>query len=155
VTVERVAGIGAFAVVVAGLAIGFASIGPPQHMRGAELDRQRVADLRSIATRIHHGETGRPPGPVTVPLRRRDDWPRDPETGQPYDYTREGPSRYRLCATFALAGEAEDTDAGVSWRHASGRTCYRLDATTDELRPERIVMGPGEPRAGRAGFLVR
>jgi hypothetical protein len=136
--VERVAGIGAFAIVVAGLAIGFAEIGPPQHMRLAELDRRRLDDLQSIARRIHHGETGRPPGPVTAPLRRRDDWPRDPETRQPYDYVRESASRYRICAMFALAGEADDADAGASWRHGAGRTCYRLDATSDEMRPERV-----------------
>jgi hypothetical protein len=139
VTFERVAGIGAFAIVVAGLAIGFAAIGPPDHMRRAALDRRRVDDLHSIARRIHHGETGRPPGPVTLPLRLRGDWPRDPETRLPYEYARESARRYRLCATFAEAAEADDTDAGASWRHGAGRTCYRLDARSPEVRPERIV----------------
>lgn len=141
-TIERVAGIGAFAIVVAGVAIGFAAIGPPQHMRRAELDRQRVDDLQSIVRRIHHGETGRRPGPVTAPPLRRGDWPRDPETRQPYDYRRESASRYRLCATFALVGEADDGDVGASWRHGAGRTCYLLDATSDQARPERVFT-PG------------
>ena len=149
-TVERVAGFGAFAIVVAGLAIGFAAIGPPQHMRGAEFDRRRVNDLQSIARWIHHGETGRAPGPVTPPLQRRGDWPRDPETRQPYGYRRESASRYRLCATFALAGEADDSDTGASWRHGAGRTCYRLDATSEEARPQRIVT----VRARRSALLA-
>lgn len=124
---ERIAGVAAFAVVVAGLAAGFAAIGPPAHVRQMELDRRRVSDLQSIAQRIRENATGRrgPTAPATS--QRRDGWPHDPETGRPYDYHRESVTRYRLCATFALAA---DSDVAATWRHGAGRTCYRLDAAS-------------------------
>jgi hypothetical protein len=124
---ERIAGIAAFAVVVAGLAAGFAAIGPPRHVRLMDLDRRRVSDLQSIARRIQGDTTGRrgPMAPATS--QRRDGWPHDPETGRPYDYRRESATRYRLCATFALAA---DSDVAAAWRHGAGRTCYRLDAAS-------------------------
>jgi hypothetical protein len=136
VTAERIAGIGAFIVVVAGVAIGFATIGPPQHVRAVELDHRRVSDLQSIERSIHYVDSRRRSETVSTPLRARDTWPRDPETGKPYDYRREDATRYRLCATFALPSDADgSTWVTGGWRHGVGRTCYRLDATVEDNEP--------------------
>jgi hypothetical protein len=127
VTRERIAAIGAFVLVVAGAAVGFATIGPPQHVRLVELDRRRVNDLQGIESALRIDSNGHRPGFQKVPERADADWPRDPGTHRPYDYRRESATAYRLCATFALPSDDADE---AHWRHGAGRTCYRLDVTT-------------------------
>ena len=130
---ERIAGIAVFAVVVVAITIGFTTIGPPQHMRLVELDQRRVYDLRDIESRLHLESNQRPSDPESaLPQRPVDNWPRDPLTGKPYEYHRESAARYQVCATFALASEADADDS--PWRHGAGRTCYRLSS-----------VGPGRP----------
>jgi hypothetical protein len=125
-TVERIAGIAAFAVVVLGVAIGFAAIGPPQHVRLVELDRRRVSDLQSIENTLRFDPAEHVTGfQPKLPSQRGNDWPRDPLTSEPYGYQRENATRYRLCATFALPSDADENP--LRWRHGAGRTCYRLD----------------------------
>lgn len=124
-TGERIAGIAAFAVVVGGVAIGFATIGPPQHVRLVEADQRRVADLRQIESLLHL-DSGQRPADGAVPDRPGAGWPRDPLTRKPYEYHRDSAARYRLCAVFALPSGEEDGDSG--WRHGAGRTCYRLSS---------------------------
>jgi hypothetical protein len=125
VTGERIAGIAAFAVVVGGVAIGFAAIGPPQHVRLVEADQRRVADLLEIESLLHL-DSGQRPSSSPVPDRPAASWPRDPVTRKPYEYHRDSAARYRLCAVFALASGDENVDSG--WRHGAGRTCYRLSS---------------------------
>jgi hypothetical protein len=128
-TAERIAGIAVFGLVVAGVAIGFATIGPPQHVRLIELDHQRVNDLQSIENSVRDVDSLRRSQTVIAPPRSRLDWPRDPVTRQPYEYRRETATRYRLCATFGLPSAADPTDSvPARWRHGQGRACYHLDA---------------------------
>ena len=135
-TGERIAGIGAFAVVVAGVAIGFAAIGPPQHMRTIELDHRRVENLQSIERSIHDAGVPRGSAVATAPPRSRASWPRDPATGQPYEYHRDSATRYRLCAVFALPSDTDSvTSFAAGWRHGAGRTCYRLDSRGEAQDP--------------------
>ncbi|MEA2786025.1 MAG: hypothetical protein QOF71_2129 [Candidatus Eremiobacteraeota bacterium] len=137
-TAERVAGVGTFALVVAGVIAGFATTGPPQHLRAIELDHRRVSDLQTIERSVHDagGRRRSEVDLVTAPLRGRDTWPRDPTTRQPYGYGRLSPTRYVICATFALPSDADGTTpATVSWRHGAGRTCYRLDANAVDNEP--------------------
>ena len=131
-TGERIAGIAAFVVVVGGVALGFATIGPPQHVRLVELDRQRVSDLQIIDGTVR-SDYRRPAG-SEVPARYGETWPRDPLTGQPYEYRRETTSRYVLCATFALPSDGAET----RWRHGAGRTCYREDRNSG-AEPDRGI----------------
>jgi hypothetical protein len=139
---ERVAGIGAFVFVVTGIAIGFAAIGSPNRMRTIELDHRRVSDLQSIERRIHDAASHGRSGAVAAPARYHGDWPRDPQTGRPYEYVRMSPTRYFLCATFGLPSDADEvTVAPGGWRHGGARTCYRLDATVDD-HPEAVPAYP-------------
>lgn len=133
---ETIAGVVVLAVVAGGVAVGFATIGPPQHMRLVSLDRRRVDDLRSIALDFRNGEHGQ--GATRLPPRLNvTDDPnsslRDPATGKPYEYQRESASRYRLCATFDLADSAYGEGG---WQHGAGRQCFEFD-----------VAGPAEPLA--------
>jgi hypothetical protein len=139
VNAERIAGVGVFAVVVAGIAIGFATIGSPQHMRAIELDHRRVSDLQSIERMVHRADSRRPAGTATAPPRRRDDWPRDPQTGEPYGYARLSPTHYVLCAAFALPSDADGAASDTAWPHRAGRTCYRLDVSLENDRPEIVL----------------
>jgi hypothetical protein len=126
-TGERVAGAAVFAVVAVSIAIGFATIGPPQHVRLVELDQRREFDLRDIEARLHLESNERPSNAGSaLPDRPVDSWPHDPVTRKPYEYHRESAARYRLCATFALPSDADANDA--PWRHGAGRTCYRLSS---------------------------
>jgi hypothetical protein len=138
VTGDRIAGIAVFAVVVGGIAIGFAAIGPPQHVRLAELDRRRVSDIRTIESILHLESNQRSTDAgVAVPDRASADWPHDPLTGKPYEYHRESPARYQLCATFALPSDADADDS--RWSHGAGRTCYRL-SSVGRGKPERVFI---------------
>ena len=46
---------------------------------------------------------------------------------RPYGYVRESATRYRLCATFALA--SNDEGGYHAWPHGPGTRCYRFDVT--------------------------
>jgi hypothetical protein len=123
VTGDRLAGIAAFAVVVAGVAIGFATIGTPQHVRLVERDHRRVSDLERIEAALRVDPSTRGTALPALAGRR---WPRDPLTGKPYVYLRETATRYRLCATFELPSDAAEDDG--FWRHGPGLTCFREDS---------------------------
>ena len=143
-TGERIVGVAVCAVVVGSIAIGFATIGPPQHVRLVELDQRRVYDLRDIESRLHLESNQRPTDAgAALPDRAVDDWPHDPETRNPYEYHRDGAERYRLCATFALPSVADANDS--PWRHGAGRTCYRL-SSVGRSRPQRMftTVTPGD-----------
>jgi hypothetical protein len=126
---ERIAGIVTFVLVAGGVALGFAATGSPQRMRLVELDRRRVENLTSLADDLRDGYGARGAPRLPDRLSRTDDpdpRKRDPQTGKPYEYEREGAKRFRLCATFALASEPT-TDTRDAWAHGAGRTCFRFD----------------------------
>ena len=140
-TFERIAGIITGSAVIGAVAFGFATIGPPQRMRSIGLDQRRVSDLQSIERSVHDadGQRRAETDTVSAPQRRRDHWPRDPETGQPYGYARLSPTHYVLCATFALPSNADGTTpVTTGWRHGAGRTCYRLNANAVDNEPEVV-----------------
>lgn len=136
---EKIGALAAIALVVAGLIAGCSLIGSPGHARAQAFDRRRSEDLGIIAERLRfrYAERSGPsrsrPLPVALPRDlgtvRSDgsDATRDPATGAAYRYVRDDARRYRLCATFALAGDAtSDAVAGFE-RHPAGRSCFRLD----------------------------
>jgi hypothetical protein len=106
------------AAVLAAIVCGFAVTGSPETARLQALDARRVDDLRELADAAD--------GNHTVNLR-------DPQTGVPYTYVREGAGRYRICATFSFA------DSGVepAWlSHHAGRQCFEREgaSTTSHSR---------------------
>ena len=131
---ERAAGIGAFAVVAGAVALGFAAIGSPQHVRLAELDHRRLSDLQTIVFELHDDGARRAAAGRALPARAEAGWPHDPLTAERYGYRRESRTRYRLCATFALPFEHDD--AATSWRHPAGPACFRFDVSVPS--PDRI-----------------
>ena len=139
-TAERVGLFAAALVVTGGLAGGFALIGSPPHQRELELDRRRVADLAEAAgalqRRFHPGDDGTQislpaalPRDLVVQYVNRAVETTDPRDHRAYVYVRESPTRYRLCATFALPSASGDGGYGDGWPHGAGPQCYRFDVT--------------------------
>jgi len=116
---------------------GFVLAGSPFKTRLQRLDDQRLTDLQDIYREIQalvrdedEKETLKQPLPQTLEeaagrARYRKLNLYDPETGEPYRYTRKDETTYELCATFALP---RDADREVFWNHAAGEQCFTIDA---------------------------
>ena len=148
---ERIAALAACALVAVAVIAGCSLIGSPEHARAQALDRRRGDDLAIVAERLRSRYTSAGPRqseklPAVLPRDLRavrsdgSDATRDPTTGVAYRYVRDGGHRFRLCATFALAGDGTiDTVAGFE-RHPAGSSCFALDAAGTGP-PEDAVPG--------------
>ncbi len=129
--------------VIASIVVGFVIIGLPQNQRDVRLDTRRVSDLQSIQWEITNYYQTKQVLPDT--LTDLNDGlgnfvvPTDPETKQPYTYTKTAPTTFTLCANFKTISIDETSytdDFGYSqnsnWQHGTGTTCF--DRTID---PER------------------
>jgi hypothetical protein len=119
VTLERIAATVTVVVVAGGVAAGFAAIGPPSRARALALDSRRIDDLTTIVGMLNDRD-----GPLPVVFTATPAVPHDPATGAPYVYVREDAGRYRLCATFTNASDADDPIA--VWHHPAGPACFRF-----------------------------
>jgi hypothetical protein len=138
-TAERVGALAACALVAAGVIAGCSLIGSPQHARAQSFDRRRSEDLGLLAQRLRFryadssGASRSRRLPATLPRDlgavRSDgsDATRDPATGAVYRYLRDDARRFRLCATFALAGDGTIDPVVGFERHPAGPSCFRLD----------------------------
>lgn len=127
-----------FVIGLVGLAIitGLVTMGSPGDARARRLDERRVADLRRItrATERYHSRLDRLPGSLqeladdaelTLP-------PRDPATGESYEYRVLGPKAYEVCARFERTdpdSSYPEPESGIddAWRHGTGRQCFRRE----------------------------
>lgn len=137
---EKGAVIAASVLVVAGVIGGCSLIGSPQHARAQAFDRRRSEDLEIVARRLRSGYAERSGSldasrlPTALPhdlLAVRSDGSdatRDPETGARYRYVRVDAHRFRLCATFALAGDGTSDGVAGFEHHRAGPSCFRFGA---------------------------
>lgn len=122
--------------VAAAVGWGFFLVGSPGTRRMERFDEQRLQDLQAIAREIRDLSVE-----VDQPSRLKQSLPqslegvadkarvervklRDPETGQPYQYTVKGESTFELCATFTMS---RDSDESVFWNHPAGAHCFTID----------------------------
>lgn len=136
-SVERIIGAAAVVLVIAGVVLGFAMIGPPAEMRQRSFDETRVRNLSMLAAQIRGVY-----GSANSALPQRigadvggsgvSDWKHDPQTGRPYEYKRVDARHYRLCAVFNRASDADGPYAEPYWSHGAGRTCFSLAADAGE-----------------------
>jgi hypothetical protein len=128
-TAHRLAAYASVAVVVAAIAVGLYFSGSPAEQRLVRFDERRVEDLRSLASALsrHVVETGALPESLQalVDGRRLTRTPRDPATGEPYEYTIIGERAFELCAEFSRPSQEELYDD--FWGHGRGRTCFSFD----------------------------
>ena len=141
-----VAGIG-IVLVMAGIIMGFISVGSPAKQRSLRFDNQRIADLSNIQWQIVNYWQLKAKLPTTFsdlndPISGFI-FPRDPDNNLPYEYVKTGDKTFKLCANFYL--ESQKTNginqpvpykdpSGVdsNWSHSVGRACF--DRTIDSER---------------------
>ncbi len=123
---------GVIALVVAGaVTAGLAVIGSPSEARLERLDARRIQDLQTLSRRIdvywvRHGKL--PSTLDAVSLESPATAPRDPVSGQPYEFRAAGEKRYELCATFDRRSTGTAHGLGEElWAHGAGRGCFPLE----------------------------
>ena len=127
-TAERVFGAAALMLVAAGVILAFTFMGSPSHARAVAIDRRRIDDLARIAGIVD--ERAREAGALPKALPAGID-ATDPQTGKRYEYRRIDAERYELCATFLLAGSADEARytyyaRSRRWQHRAGHACFTL-----------------------------
>lgn len=132
--------------IVLSIAAGFLIVGSPQQARLYRMDTQRLNDLQNIQSQVVYYWQQKNSLPET--LDDLDDplsyftLPMDPQTNLPYEYVRQSPLDFTLCATFSREGNGNSGSRAVyepvpspdKWEHGVGRTCF--DRSIDpELYP--------------------
>lgn len=131
--------------VVLTIAAGFVIIGSPRTQRMYRIDEQRVQDLQQIQSQIVYYWQSKQSLPAE--LNDLEDslsyftMPIDPETKQAYEYKRQSPLDFTLCATFSAPNRLgpdmlqpvySDVPAPEKWQHGAGRICF--DRSIDPQR---------------------
>lgn len=127
----------AFITVVA----GFFIVGSPAHIRTLKLDSERASDLAAIQYQVTTYYQQKQALPASLdalndPLANFT-VPADPQTNAAYEYTKNGPLSFTLCATFGAATPAtlgrnayttypmpSGVAEGDNWKHDAGRACF-------------------------------
>ncbi len=145
--------IGAAVLVLASIVLGFLSIGSPADQRSLRLDNRRIEDLRNLQWQIRdywqRYEKLPPAQGDLIDVLDGTIVPKDPETGESYEYVVLGPLKFELCATFDSSNKPEKPvtekeklsqamkagyvpEADEYFEHDAGRTCF--ERTIDPIR---------------------
>ncbi|HWH07502.1 MAG TPA: DUF5671 domain-containing protein [Candidatus Paceibacterota bacterium] len=143
--------------VIAAIVSGFFIIGTPSEVRLVRYDVQKVSDLQTLQYQIVNYYQQKEALPETIeeltdPLSGFTA-PVDPQTNEPYRYTKTGNLSFSLCATFNqeskdlegrgpsmgrdLAYPSVGMGIDENWKHGAGETCF--ERTID---PERYPAFP-------------
>jgi hypothetical protein len=146
-------------VIGAGLIFGFIMAGSPQNQRLVRLDEQRVGDLQSIqwqiinywqrkeALPVQLNDMADPISGVTIP--------RDPETGEGYEYRVLSRLTFELCSVFSTVAQEDSNinrktvpmpmpvspdgmmypESQSVWWHNQGRACFERTIDPDLYPP--------------------
>jgi hypothetical protein len=123
--------------VLAGVVLGFRSLGGPGRQREISADEKRSADLLNLANAVNRWYFAEKRLPSDVNLLRAQEPAlsiEDPITHMPYEYRPAAETSYQLCATFAVDSAASWVSPGQSRRfalHPAGRHCFSLYAGTN------------------------
>ena len=125
--INRLAAWSASGVILVTALAGLWLAGAPSAERERRVDAQRVAALQDVARviSVYFSASGTLPPDLDslVDGRNLMALPRDPLSGEVYDYLPSGPASYQLCASFDAASEGEP---GGFWAHEAGYVCFRL-----------------------------
>lgn len=138
------------------IVIGFVIVGSPYTQRAIRDDNQRVNDLQFIQGQIvSFWQQKNQILPATLadleyPISGFVN-PKDPKTGQMYEYRSLGGRKFELCATFALPSRNPNSKLFLArsygiienenWQHGVGRTCFERTIDPELSRP----YVPGSP----------
>ena len=134
---ETAFAVGATALVIAGLVLGFWQLGGRPRQRDLRADDVRLDHFVAIAGAIHNKWTASAVDesrklPATLEeFRATNNAIRtaDPITGVPYEYIPGAGPQYELCAVFATA--STDTNIRRGWTHPKGRHCFSMNAAVE------------------------
>ncbi len=141
-------------VVVAGaffIVFGFFNAGSPFAERMRRFDQRRVQDLQMIQSEVINYWQAKEILPQTLDQLRDDIRgfipPRDPETGEPYEYRVVGALQFELCADFKTSNKENQSPGrpkvipliypepySESWLHEAEETCW-MKTIDPELFP--------------------
>jgi len=143
----QMVGWGVAALILASIASGFFIIGTPWQAREYRLDEQRVSDLQILQSEITSYFQQKRVVPASIaPLNDillYFTTPKDPETGEQYEYTKTSNLGFELCATFNnVSRENAATSRTVpamvggkgapdSWQHEAGHVCFTRSIDPD------------------------
>ncbi len=128
-------------VVVLSVGYGFWTAGSPQNQRLARFDNQKVNDMQMIQGQLvnYWQQKGALPSTLDVLNDPISSFmvPKDPQTGQSYEYHLTGSYAFQLCTLFnrssivspAISMPSPDFVAN-NWQHSAGRVCF--DRTIDQ-----------------------
>ena len=150
------------AVVLITIIAGFFILGTPQQMREKKQDAIRVQDLQNIQYQIVNYWQQKEKLPVSLaelndPITNNM-LPVDPQTKAQYSYETTGKMAFKLCATFANAGDSmeggpyrptakpmEPVSAGTpiqdSWQHGAGEACFERIIDPERYPPYPKTAG--------------
>lgn len=131
---------------------GFLLVGSPVAERLRQFDDRRVSDLQSLQWEVVNFWQAKEQLPGSLEALRDDIRgfipPRDPETGQTYEYRIFTPLSFELCAAFRMDSENEGGavravpiprgpygEAVESFAHGAGRTCFMRTIDPDRYPP--------------------
>lgn len=146
------------AIVSAAIIAAFFMVGSPEDRRLQAQDTERVNDLSMIQNYI--GEHYRVKSSLPSSLEElNDDFrgvriPKDPVTGNDYEYSRKDADTFEICAEFALPWSLSDGNyrkealdiarpsggyyfgpSGETWQHPAGRYCFERNIDPDYFKP--------------------
>lgn len=131
-------------VIIASIIVGFSVIGSPRTQRLIRYDNQKVNDLQMIQGQVlsYWQRKGVIPNSLSETNDELSGFriPNDPQTNDPYEYTKTGNNSFQLCATFnkepiKLPAGGRDisiampAEMGISgpvnyWDHGVGKQCF-------------------------------
>lgn len=115
----------------------FSVLGTPATARALRYDDQRIQSLSRIQSEVISYWQAKSALPVSLvdlePRLLGEPLPKDPETGNSYEYIPGVGTSFQLCATFGRASDKSVSDGSyyggygtleTSWTHSEGRTCF-------------------------------
>lgn len=134
----------------------FIIVGTPGEQRNQRLDQRRVDDLQNLQNQVVSYWIQKEKIPQNAEELEDDisgfRVPRDPETGEPYEYRPTGALSFEVCAVFAASQKTERPDYffpvkpaprtpavgnfSQNWSHGAGRTCFSRAIDPEIYKPE-------------------
>jgi hypothetical protein len=130
-------GVGASCLVGIAVIAGLMVMGSPAAIRAQRLDAERVSALQSLSEAVHSYYALKKELPASIDAFRQSNLniymssPKDPATGEMYEYATTGAQAYRLCATFQTIANDDDRTRGpmpinIFQHHLAGHQCFNL-----------------------------